>query len=100
MDGQSSHGTFSIGRVNRTTCRFQKDGDGSKRTTSHVLHFNSLPFAGSPALDGLLRLPGNDRDGQEEEEAREEDGKEDKQVDPWLILPEKERTEGYFRRRV
>lgn len=40
------------------------------------------------SVHGLLGLPNQHTHGQEEEEARKEDGEEDEQVDVWLVLME------------
>ena len=68
------------------------DGLRRERPSCHVLHLNSVTSASSAKVRDGLDLPDEHANGQEEEEAREEDGEEYEKVDVELILPEVNRS--------
>ena len=70
-----------------------EDGLRRERPSRHVLHLDGVTATSSAKVGHGLDLPDKDAHGQEEEEAREEDGEENEEVDVELILSEVDGSE-------
>lgn len=70
-------------------CR-QVECRSGKRPLGHVQHLDDVAPPGPPHVGRLLRLPRHHARGQKQEEAREEDGEEHKEVDMELVLSEED----------
>ena len=64
------------------------DEDGGERARRHVVHLDLSAMPRPAPVERLLRLPQQDAGGEEQEEAREEHGEEDEEVDVRLVLAE------------
>lgn len=72
--------------------RREADGDLGEGAAGHLGHLLQVPALFLPVVQGLLGLPEQHTEREEEEEAGEKDGEEDKQVNVGLVLPEEEQA--------
>ena len=76
------------GAWRRRRRRRDVDEDGGERARRHVVHLDLSAMPRPAPVERLLRLPQKDAGGEEQEEAREEHGEEDEEVDVRLVLAE------------
>ena len=69
-----------------------KNKDLGKRARGHALHLPFTELARAARVQRLVDVPQREADTQEEEEAGEEDGKEDKEINVRLVLTKEKVT--------